>query len=135
MKSSNKKLWRSPWFWLVALAIAAFAAFMIFSDTGKAWIEGVNDWAEGVMSAHPVLGAILFLALTAVSAILAFASTVVLVPAASEAWGTPLTFALLWAGWPARSSRSRSATSPVRSSIGWSTARTSSVPRSSRPGE
>lgn len=72
---------------------------MIFSDTGRDWIEAVNAWAEDTMAAHPVLGAGVFFALSAASAILAFASSVVLVPAANEAWGKPVTFALLWAGW------------------------------------
>jgi uncharacterized membrane protein YdjX (TVP38/TMEM64 family) len=51
------------------------------------------------MADHPVLGAGVFFLLSVGSAILAFASSVVIVPAASEAWGKPATLALLWSGW------------------------------------
>jgi uncharacterized membrane protein YdjX (TVP38/TMEM64 family) len=99
MKSSKTKLWRSPWFWLVAVAVAGVVGFMLFSQTGQDWIEAVNDWAQGVMDAHPMLGVLVFFALSVASAVLAFVSSVMLVPAASEVWGKLLTFALLWAGW------------------------------------
>ena len=41
-----------------------------------------------------------FFALSAASAMLAFASTAILVPAATEVWG-PMIFLLLWGGWTA----------------------------------
>jgi len=99
MKASKRKLWRSPWFWAIVVGIVAFLGFMLLSDTGKELIEAVNDWAIGVMKMHPVLGAVVFFLVSAASAILAFASSVVLVPAANEVWGKPVTFALLWTGW------------------------------------
>jgi uncharacterized membrane protein YdjX (TVP38/TMEM64 family) len=99
MTRSKRKLWRSPWFWLTVAALAGAAAFMIFSDTGQGWIEAVNDWAQGIMEAHPIAGALVFFLLSASSAVLAFVSSVMLVPAAGEVWGKPLTFALLWTGW------------------------------------
>ncbi len=56
-------------------------------------------WTEELMNSQPLLGALVFLLLSAFSAILAFASTVPLVPSALLAWGAPLTFLLLLTGW------------------------------------
>ena len=99
MPPSKRTLWRSPWFWLTVAAIGGVAGFTLFSDTGRQWIESLNDWAQGIMEAHPVAGALVFYALSALSALLAFVSSVMLVPAASEVWGKVITFALLWSGW------------------------------------
>jgi uncharacterized membrane protein YdjX (TVP38/TMEM64 family) len=54
---------------------------------------------EPLMRSHPVPGAIVFLLLSAVAAVLAFFSSALLVPGAVLAWGAPLTILLLWAGW------------------------------------
>ena len=51
------------------------------------------------MSSQPVLGAFVFMFLSGFSAMFAFASNVALVPSAILAWGAPLTFLLLLAGW------------------------------------
>lgn len=51
------------------------------------------------MAAHPVLGATVFVALSALSAMLAFFSAMVIVPIAVFTWGQPLSMTLLWLGW------------------------------------
>ena len=51
------------------------------------------------MRAHPVTGAVVFFVMSAISALIAFASSVVLVPPANEVFGKPVTFLLLWGGW------------------------------------
>lgn len=51
------------------------------------------------MSAHPVVGAAVFFLFAAISAMLAFTSSVVLVPPANLVWGKLITFLLLWGGW------------------------------------
>src|SRR5687767_6560524 len=51
------------------------------------------------MNAHPVTGAAVFFFFAAVSAMLAFTSSVVLVPPANMVWGKLITFLLLWGGW------------------------------------
>ena len=56
MDTAARKPWRSAWFWLALVAGAALAAFAYFSPTVKGWIEGVAEWAEGIMRAHPVAG-------------------------------------------------------------------------------
>ncbi len=99
MDTAARKPWRSVWFWLALLAAAALAAFLIFSPTFKGWLEGVAEWAEGIMRAHPVAGSVVFFLLSAISAMLAFASSMLLVPPANEVWGKPVTFLLLWGGW------------------------------------
>jgi uncharacterized membrane protein YdjX (TVP38/TMEM64 family) len=55
--------------------------------------------SEQVIIGHPVLGASSFVLLAAISAMLAFVSSVVLVPVAVHAWGEPITVLLLWVGW------------------------------------
>lgn len=57
------------------------------------------DAAKAVIAAHPVGGAALFLALSALSAMLGFVSSAVLVPAAVYTWGPVLTMLMLWIGW------------------------------------
>jgi uncharacterized membrane protein YdjX (TVP38/TMEM64 family) len=52
-----------------------------------------------MMNAHPVLGAVVFFLFAATSAMLAFTSSVVLVPSANLVWGKLITFLLLWGGW------------------------------------
>ena len=86
---------------LVVAASVALAGFFFYSDTAKDWVEVATEWAETVMRDHPVAGAIVFFVFAALSAILAFATSVVLVPPATEAWGKPLTLALLWGGYMA----------------------------------
>ena len=54
---------------------------------------------EPVIAAHPVWGATLFVLFSAASAMLAFFSSAVLVPAAVYVWGAPASAALLWLGW------------------------------------
>jgi uncharacterized membrane protein YdjX (TVP38/TMEM64 family) len=55
--------------------------------------------ARAIIEGHPVLGAALFVALSALAAMLAFFSSAVLVPPAVYAWGPVVCAALLWAGW------------------------------------
>ncbi len=101
MDTASRKPWRSVWFWLALVTAASLAAFLLFSPTFKGWVEGVTDWAEGIMMAHPVAGSVVFFLLSAISAMLAFASSMVLVPPANEVWGKPVSFLLLWGGWTA----------------------------------
>ncbi|MDQ3027315.1 MAG: hypothetical protein M3R58_12535 [Pseudomonadota bacterium] len=101
MDTASRKPWRSFWFWLGLAAVALLAAFIFFSPTFKDWVEDLSGWAEGIMRAHSVAGGVVFFLLSAISAMLAFASSAVLVPPASEVWGKPVTFVLLWGGWVA----------------------------------
>ena len=99
MDTKRGKWWHSPWLWLAAVAFVAFAGFMLFSPTAKEWLEQVASWAEGIMGRNPVAGGAAFFALSAFSSMLAFVSSIVLVPPAVEVYGKTVTFFLLWGGW------------------------------------
>lgn len=55
--------------------------------------------AEPVIAAHPVVGMLVFVLLSALSAMVAFFSAALLVPVAVYGWGEPATMILLWLGW------------------------------------
>ena len=55
--------------------------------------------AKAIIESYPLLGAVLFVVLSALAAMLAFFSSAVLVPPAVYAWGPVVCAALLWAGW------------------------------------
>jgi uncharacterized membrane protein YdjX (TVP38/TMEM64 family) len=55
--------------------------------------------AERTIRENPRLGPLLFLALAAASAMLAFFSSAALVPVGVFAWGGAVTFLLIWGGW------------------------------------
>ena len=78
---------------LVALVVVAA------SDTLHGALVALVEAAEPVFATRPVLGALLFVVLSAVSAALAFFSSGALVPVALGVWGPVGTAALLWAGW------------------------------------
>ena len=83
---------------LVVLA-GSVVAIVATSDTLHALLIRILAAAEPVMAAHPISGAALFVLLSAASAMLAFFSSAVLVPAAVYAWGEAASIALLWLGW------------------------------------
>ncbi len=99
---STNKPSRAVWGWL-ALGAAALLLLILFfaSNTFKGFVEEATGWSEDLMGAHPVIGAWVFFLFSALSAMLAFASSIVLVPAANLAWGKIITFLLLWGGWVA----------------------------------
>jgi uncharacterized membrane protein YdjX (TVP38/TMEM64 family) len=94
-----KKQRRRVWFWLTLAAAILLLAFLSYSATFRNFIEAANGWAEDIMNDHPVTGAVIFLLFSCASAMLAFTSSAVLVPAANLVWGKLFTFLLLWGGW------------------------------------
>lgn len=89
----------SLWFWIVLVAIVSFLIALPYSATFKSYAGKAIDWAEAIMSGHPVAGAAVFFLFAAISAMLAFTSSVVLVPPANLVFGKLITFLLLWGGW------------------------------------
>jgi uncharacterized membrane protein YdjX (TVP38/TMEM64 family) len=77
---------------LVAIAIAASSRL---HGTAEVAVEAVG----GLIEQHPGWGLFAFVALAALSAMLAFFSSVVVVPVAAHHWGQGTTVALLWVGW------------------------------------
>ena len=80
---------------MAVLAVAAIAWF----EPAYGLIEKLIDLVEIEVNRHPLMGALLFVLLSALSAILAFFSSAVVVPIGVVAWGEATTFALLWCGW------------------------------------
>lgn len=88
--------------WRRALAlVAAFVllAMLLSSDALYAQLQRLLAAAEPLMAAHPAGGVLVFVLVSALSAMLAFFSSAVLVPAAVVGWGKAVTVGLLWAGW------------------------------------
>jgi len=79
---------------MLALLVAATALDPVHDAIG----QGL-DWVKQIIRHHEVLGLLLFALLSAVSAILFFFSTAVIVPVAIYAWGKPATMLLLWGSW------------------------------------
>lgn len=94
-----KKRRHPVWFWLAIATAALLVTLFLYSPIFKQWVGAAMDWAKQVMDAHPVAGAGVFFLFSAISAVLAFASSLVLVPSANLAWGKAITFLLLWSGW------------------------------------
>lgn len=84
---------------VVAAALLALAGWIAASDAPRQGLTRLVDAAETIVERHPVAGVVTFIALAAVSAILAFFSSAVVVPVGVRAWGETWTFVLLWIGW------------------------------------
>lgn len=84
---------------LALLLVFALLAALLSVDALFAPLERLLDAAKPLIAAHPGWGGLIFVLVSAVSAMLAFFSSAVLVPAAVYSWGKPLTVALLWLGW------------------------------------
>jgi uncharacterized membrane protein YdjX (TVP38/TMEM64 family) len=82
---------------LIALfaALAAIASSTVFHEALLDALLAIDQ----IIDEHVVLGAVAFVGLAAVSAMIAFVSVAIAVPAAVFAWGTPATAGLLWLGW------------------------------------
>lgn len=84
-------------FAIVVLCVTA--ALLLSVDWVYEGMERLLMEAEPMIASHPVAGAVVFVLLSALSAILAFFSSALLVPAAVFAWGKVLTVCFLWLGW------------------------------------
>ncbi len=82
----------------VVLLCSAIALLLSFDPVYDRLQEALSAAAPGIAT-YPLLGAVAFVLFAALSAILAFFSSALLLPAAVYTWGTPLTFVLLWLGW------------------------------------
>ncbi len=75
------------------------AALLAYSEDIHRQVITVIALAEPVIATSPVFGAIIFVLLAALSAMLVFFSGLLLVPIGIEAWGPLVCFLLLWSGW------------------------------------
>lgn len=83
---------------LLGLLLAGLA-LLASSDAFQSVLRHVLDAAVPVISEHPFWGAVLFVLLSALSAMLAFFSSALLLPVALQAWGKAVCALLLWVGW------------------------------------
>lgn len=84
---------------LILLGLVAVLVAAMSLDPVHGLINRGLDWSNAFIRRHEILGLLLFIGLSAVSAILFFFSTAVIVPVAIHAWGKPLTIFLLWGSW------------------------------------
>ncbi|WP_375759632.1 TVP38/TMEM64 family protein [Corallococcus exercitus] len=83
---------------LLGLLLAGLA-LLASSEAFQSLLRRVLAAVAPVISAHPVWGAVLFVLLSALSAMLAFFSSALLLPVALQAWGKAVCVLLLWVGW------------------------------------
>lgn len=84
---------------VVVVVICTSAALMLSVDEVYGGLQQALSAAEPLIAGHPYLGAAVFVLLAALSAILAFFSSALLLPPAVFTWGNTATFGLLWLGW------------------------------------
>lgn len=100
-KSSESKPVRAIGFWIALISVVLIVGLLLHAQSFNDLVEDATNRAQGVINEYPVAGAVVFFALSAASAMLAFASSAILVPPATGVWGQPVTLMLLWGGWTA----------------------------------
>lgn len=90
------RIWRRSGLLVI---LCAGLALLASSDDLYSALVSVLDVAAKLIDERPVLGAVFFVVLSGLSAMLAFVSSSVLVPVALVAWGKLACMLLLWVGW------------------------------------
>jgi uncharacterized membrane protein YdjX (TVP38/TMEM64 family) len=91
-----------PGAWARALLLGLLLvglALLASSEAFQAALNGVLTAAGPVIAEHPFWGALLFILLSALSAMVAFFSSALLLPVALHVWGKTVCVLLLWVGW------------------------------------
>ena len=84
---------------LALLLLFAAAALLLSIEPLHDALLRLLAVAEPLIAAHPVAGMLVFVLLSALSAMVAFFSAALLVPVAVYSWGQAVTMLLLWLGW------------------------------------
>ena len=84
---------------VIVVLICASVALLLSFDEAYESLQRALSAAEPLIAGHPYLGPGVFVLFAAVSAILAFFSSALLLPAAVFTWGNTVTLGLLWLGW------------------------------------
>lgn len=84
---------------VVVLLICASVALLLSVDEVYQGLQRALSASQPLIAGYPYLGPVVFVSLAAVSAILAFFSSALLLPAAVFTWGNTVTLGLLWLGW------------------------------------
>lgn len=97
-----RHLQASPSRWRPALALLlvfALLALLLTSDALYSQLHRLLAAAEPLIAEYPVWGGVTFVLASALSAMLAFFTSALLVPVAVASWGKAATAAMLWLGW------------------------------------
>jgi uncharacterized membrane protein YdjX (TVP38/TMEM64 family) len=81
------------------VSLLALATVLLIAHPVHGWLLSQFAAAEGVIRQQQAWGMVVFVALAALSAMIAFVSSAVLIPVAIYVWGPWVCFVLLWAGW------------------------------------
>src|SRR5690606_3683233 len=84
---------------LLTVALGALLALLLFARGAHERLLDIAATLDRLATAHPVWAVVLVIALSALSAMLAFVSTAVIAPFMAGTWGAPLAALLLWLGW------------------------------------
>jgi uncharacterized membrane protein YdjX (TVP38/TMEM64 family) len=84
---------------LLLVLLLSGLALLTSSEAFQSALNGVLSAAGPVIAEHPFWGAVLFILLSALSAMVAFFSSALLLPVALHAWGKTVCVLLLWVGW------------------------------------
>ncbi|HEY3116790.1 MAG TPA: VTT domain-containing protein [Chloroflexota bacterium] len=79
--------------------LVTIALLLVIAQPVHTWLLSLFDAAEALIRQRDTGGMVAFVLLAAVSAMVAFVSSAVLVPVAIYIWGPAVCFALLWLGW------------------------------------
>lgn len=82
-----------------AVLLGGIVLAVLVLDPAHGLLLELMRWTQGLIEDRPATGAAAFVIASAASAMLAFLSSAVLIPAATYAWGPWATGALLWLGW------------------------------------
>ncbi len=83
---------------MLALLVGGAALLLLAPSVHARLLETIEAVGE-LIQRRPAAGMVAFVLLAALSAMLAFLSSAVLIPVAVHVWGAPLCALLLWIGW------------------------------------
>ena len=84
---------------IVMVLLAAGLVLVASSGELHTWLIGFLPTAEAIIRERPVLGMSIFVLFAALSAMLAFVSSAIIVPVGVYVWGKAASMLLLWVGW------------------------------------
>jgi uncharacterized membrane protein YdjX (TVP38/TMEM64 family) len=90
--------WRRRRTVVLAVLVGGVALLLLAPSVHARLLEAIEAAGE-LMRRQPAAGMVVFVLLAALSAMLAFLSSTVLIPVAVLVWGAPLCALLLWIGW------------------------------------
>ena len=92
LRAAKQRVW-------IFLLFAAALLLLVSSDELHAWLTGFLPVVEAIVRSRPLLGVVAFVVFAALSAMLAFVSSAVIVPVGIYVWGSAASMVLLWLGW------------------------------------